>query len=144
MKSCAALASDTIRGRLLVIGASVVAAELAQAYARLGSAVTIVARSTLFSREDPAIGEALGRVFADEGITVLRRTRTRSVAHVNREFVLETSAGRLSGDALLIATGRAPNIESLNLHGIGLRTGRGGMIEVDDRLRTSVPHIYAA
>ncbi len=141
--STEALASDTIPHRLLVIGSSVVAVELAQAYARLGSEVTIIARSTLFFREDPAIGEALGQVFADEGIAVLRQTQTRSVTHANHEFVLETSAGTLTGDALLIATGRAPNVEALNLDGIGIRTGQGGVIEVDEHLQTSVPHIYA-
>lgn len=142
--STEALASDTIPSRLLVIGSSVVAVELAQAYARLGSDVTIIARHTLFFREDPAIGEALGRVFADEGISVLRQTQTRSVEHANNEFVLETSAGTLEGDALLIATGRAPNVEALNLEGIGVRTGPGGVIEVDEHLQTSVPRIFAA
>ncbi len=142
--STEALVSDAIPPRLLVIGSSVVAVELAQAYARLGSQVTIVARSHLFLREDPAIGEALGQVFADEGITVLRQTQTYSVTHVNNEFVLETSVGTLRGDSLLIATGRAPNIEALNLGGIGLKTGKGGVIEVNERLQTNVPHIYAA
>ena len=142
--STEALVSDSIPPRLLVIGSSVVAVELAQAYARLGSAVTIVARSSLFFREDPAIGEALGQVFADEGITVLRQTQTRSVSHRNGEFVLETSGGTLKGDALLIATGRAPNVEALNLEEIGVRTGKGGVIEVNAHLQTSVPNIYAA
>ncbi len=142
--STEALVCETIPPRLLVIGSSVVAVELAQAYARLGSHVTIVARSHLFSREDPAIGEVLGQVFADEGIQVLRQTQAHSVAHVNDEFVLETSAGTLRGDALLIATGRAPNIEELNLGGIGIRTHKGGVIEVNEHLQTSVPDIYAA
>ncbi len=142
--STEALASDTIPPRLLVIGSSIVAAELAQAYSRLGSQVTIVARSTLFFREDPLIGAALGRVFADEGIAILRQTQTRQVSHVNGEFVLETSAGTLRGDALLIATGRAPNTEALNLEAIGVKTARGGVIAVNEQLQTSVPHIYAA
>ena len=142
--STEALASDSIPQHLLVIGSSVVAVELTQAYARLGSQVTIIARSTLFSHEDPAIGEALGQVFKDEGIIVLRQTQTRSVAYVNNEFVLETSTGTRRGDALLIATGRAPNIETLNLEGIGIRTGKGGVIKVNEHLQTSVPHIYAA
>jgi mercuric reductase len=142
--STEALASDTIPPRLLVIGSSVVAVELAQAYSRLGSQVTIVARSRLFLRDDPAIGEALEQVFADESITVLRQTQTHSVAYANHEFVLETSAGTLTGDALLIAAGRAPNVEALNLDGIGVRTGQGGTIAVDAHLQTSVPHIYAA
>jgi mercuric reductase len=142
--STEALVSETIPPRLLVIGSSVVAAELAQAYSRLGSRVTIVARSTLFVREDPAIGEALGKVFADEGIQVLRQTRVQSVEHVDDEFVLETSAGSLRSDALLIATGRAPNVEALNIGRIGIRMGQGGVIAVNEHLQTSVPHIYAA
>jgi mercuric reductase len=142
--SSEALVSATIPPRLLVIGASVVAVELAQAYARLGSAVTLIARSELFSREDPVIGETLEEVFADEGIRVLRQTQTRSAAYANGEFVLDTTAGTLSGEALLIATGRAPNIEALNLDGIGVRTSKGGAIAVDNHLQTSVPSIYAA
>ncbi|PKM08112.1 MAG: mercury(II) reductase [Gammaproteobacteria bacterium HGW-Gammaproteobacteria-4] len=142
--SSEALSSDTIPPRLLVIGASVVAVELAQAYSRLGSAVTLIARSELFSREDRAIGETLEEVFADEGIRVLRQTQTRTVAYANGEFVLDTSAGTLSGEALLIATGRTPNIEALNLDGIGVRTGKSGAIAVDMHLQTSVPTIYAA
>lgn len=142
--STEALVSETIPSRLLVIGSSVVAAELAQAYSRLGSQVTLIARHTLFFREDPAIGEMLGQVFADEGIHVLRQTQTHSVAHVNNEFVLETSGGTLRGDSLLIATGRTPNIEVLNLEGIGIATGLGGVIVINEHLQTSVPHIYAA
>ena len=139
-----ALVGETIPSHLLVIGSSAVAAELAQAYSRLGSQVSLIARSTLFSREDPSIGEALVQVFTDEGIRVLRQTQTHSVAHMNSEFVLETSAGRLQGDALLVATGRAPNIEPLNLGSIGVKTGKGGVIAVNEHLQTSVPHIYAA
>jgi len=80
----------------------------------------------------------------DEGISVLRQTQVSSVRHMNNEFVLETSGGPLRGDSLLIATGRAPNIEALNLGGVGIRTGTGGVIEVNEHLQTSVPHIYAA
>jgi mercuric reductase len=141
--STEALSSATLPPRLLVIGSSVVAAELAQAYSRLGSRVTLIARSTLFFREDPAIGDALGRVFADEGIEVLRQTQIHAVAHLNDEFVLETSAGTLRGEALLIATGRAPNVEALHLDRIGVRTGKGGVIAVDEHLQTSIPQIYA-
>ena len=75
---------------------------------------------------------------------VLRQTQTHSVAYVNGAFVLETSAGPRRSDALLVATGRTPNIETLNLDGIGVRTGKSGVIEVNQHLQTSVPHIYAA
>lgn len=142
--STEALVSETIPSRLLVLGSSIVAMELAQAYARLGSRVTVVARGAVLSREDPAIGDAIRQVFAEEGIDVLLRTRTHSVGHTRDEFVLETSAGTLRGDALLVAAGRAPNVESLNLAGIGVRTGKGGAVVVNEHLQTSVPHIYAA
>lgn len=142
--STEALVSDTIPSRLLVIGSSVVATELAQAYSRLGSRVTVIARSRLLLRDDPAIGEVLGEVFAAEDIRVLRQTQVHSVAHLSDEFVLETSAGMLRGDALLVATGRSPNIETLNLPDIGVTTGMGGAIAVNELLQTSVPHIYAA
>ena len=142
--STEALESDTIPPRLLVIGSSVVAVEMAQAYARLGSRVTIIARSTLLSREDPAIGAALFDVFRAEGIEVLTQTQSQSVAHVNGEFVVRTNNGELRGERLLIATGRAPNTEGLNLDAIGLNTGKGGVVAVNDRLQTSIPNIYAA
>lgn len=139
-----ALASDHIPSRLLVIGSSVVAAELTQACARLGSRVTVIARSCLFFREDPAIGEALGEVFADEGITLLRQTQTERVSYTDGEFVLETTAGTFKGDALLIATGRAPNTHDLSLEHIGIETGDNGAVIVNDRMQTNLQFIYAA
>lgn len=142
--STEALESDTIPPRLLVVGSSVVAAELAQAFARLGSRVTIIARSTLFFREDPAIGEALLKAFRGEGIEVLTQTQSLSVAHLNGEFVIQTNHGEVRGDRLLIATGRAPNTEALNLEAVGVKTGKGGVIEINDHLQTSAPHVYAA
>ena len=138
-----ALASDTLPERLAVIGASVVAVELAQAFARLGSQVTILARSRLFSREDPAIGEALEAAFQSEGIEVLRGVQISQVVHTHEEFVLTTETGDIKADKLLVATGRTPNIETLNLDAIGVETARGAIL-VDDSLRTTVPTIYAA
>ena len=73
--STEALASDSLPERLAVIGASAVAVELAQAFARLGAKVTILARSTLFHREDPAIGGALTAALRAEGIEVLNTRR---------------------------------------------------------------------
>ncbi len=139
-----ALVANTIPPRLLVIGAAVVAAELGQTYARLGSQVTMIARSELFSHEDPAIGEAISQIFADEGIHVLRQTQTRSVRHENGEFILDTTAGELRGDALLVATGRTSNGDTLDLAKAGVRVATNGAIEIDAQLRTSATRIYAA
>ncbi|MFC3284942.1 mercury(II) reductase [Litchfieldella rifensis] len=141
--STTALASNTIPERLAVIGASAVAVELAQAFARLGSQVTVLARRRLFSREDPAIGKTIEAAFRAEGIEVLNETQASRVAYANGEFVLTTSAGEIRADQLLVATGRTPNIDTLNLEAIGVKTTRGAIV-VDDRLQASVPDIYAA
>lgn len=101
-------ACDTIPPRLAVIGSSVVAVELAQAFARLGSKVTVLARSTLLSREDPATGEAVTAVFRSERIEVLDRTEASEALYLEGEFRLTTRQGELRADRLLVATGRAP------------------------------------
>jgi mercuric reductase len=142
--STEALASETISGRLAVIGSSVVAVELAQAFARLGSRVTILARSTLFVREDSGVGEAVTAAFRADGIEVLEHTQASQVAHVDGEFVLSTPQGELRADKLLIATGRAPNTRSLNLEAAGVAVTKQGAIEIDPGMRTSAPDIYAA
>ena len=142
--STEALASDAIPQRLAVLGSSVVAVELAQAFARLGSQVTILARSRLLFREDPAIGEALTAVFRDEGITVLEQTQASLVTYADGEFVLTTNHGRLRADHLLVATGRTPNTRALNLDAAGVSLDERGAIRVDDHMRTGAPNIYAA
>lgn len=142
--STEALASDRIPPRLAVIGSSVVAVELAQAFARLGSDVTILARSTLFFREDPAIGEALTEAFRAEGITVLPHTQAAAVSFKDGEFTLVTSGGTVRADQLLVATGRAPNTRGLHLDAIGVTLDPRGAIAVDEHMRTSALDIYAA
>lgn len=142
--STEALASDTIPRRLAVIGSSAVAVELAQAFARLGSCVTILARGTLLSREDPAVGEALTAAFRGEGIDVLEHTQASRVAHSDGEFVLTTTHGELRADRLLVAIGRTPNTRNLQLSAAGIAVNAQGAIVIDKGMRTSSPHIYAA
>ena len=142
--STEALVSDTVPERLAVIGSSVVAVELAQAFARLGSKVTILARRTLFVREDPAIGDAVTNVFRTEGIEVLDHTQASQVAFVEGEFVLTTESGQLCADRLLVAIGRTPNTRSLNLGAAGVVVNARDAITIDHTMRTTAPHIYAA
>ena len=142
--STEALESDTIPQRLAVIGSSVVGVGLAQAFARLGSRVTILARSTLFFREDPAIGEAVTAAFRAEGIEVQEHTQASHVAYAAGEFVLTTGHGIVAADKLLVATGRTPNTRGLNLEAAGVTINAQGAIVIDKGMRTSNPHIYAA
>ncbi len=142
--STEALASEIVPPRLAVIGSSVVALELAQAFARLGSKVTVLARSTLFFREDPAIGEAITAAFRAEGIEVLEHTQASQVTHANGEFVLATPGGEVRADRLLVATGRAPNTRHLGLDVAGVEVNKQGAIVVDPGMRTSSANIFAA
>ena len=142
--STEALVSESIPERLAVIGSSVVALELAQAFARLGSKVTILARSTLLFREDPAIGEAITAAFRAEEVDVLEHTQASQIAYADGEFVLATGHGEIRADKLLVATGRAPNTRSLNLEAAGVAINAQGAIVIDQGMRTSSPDIYSA
>ncbi|HHJ40253.1 MAG: mercuric reductase [Methylothermaceae bacteria B42] len=147
--STEALIAEKLPKHLVVIGSSVVALELAQAYLRLGSKVTLLARHTLLYREDPAIGETVQECLEHEGMQVLTNTQASSVQYRKSllgkgRFILETNAGKLTCDRLLITTGRPPNTGSLNLEKAGVATQSNGAIVVDEYMRTSVPHIYAA
>lgn len=142
--SAEALASPAIPRQLAVIGSSAMAVELAQAFARLGSAVTIIARNALLSREDPLVGETLTRAFADEGILVMEHTQAQSVRHGDGEFVVGTSRGELRAESLLVAAGRTPNTGGLGLDAAGVLVGARGAVVVNERLETSTAGIYAA
>ncbi|MGE0288443.1 MAG: mercury(II) reductase [Bradyrhizobium sp.] len=142
--STEALASDIVPERLAVIGSSSVSAELAQAFARLGSRVTILSRRTLFFREDPAIGEAVTAVFRAEGIDVKEHTQAKHVAYKSDEFVLATTPGEVCADNLLVATGRSPNTRTLGLEAAGVSVDAHGAVVIDRGMRTSAQNIYAA
>lgn len=142
--STEALVSESIPQRLAVIGSSVVALELAQAFARLGSKVTILARHTLFFREDPAIGEAVAAAFRAEGIDVLEHTQAGHITYADDEFVLAIGHGEVCADKLLVATGRTHNTGSLALEAAGVTADAQGAIVIDQGMRTSAANIYAA
>ena len=142
--STEALASDAIPTSLAVIGASVVAVELAQAFARLGSKVTILARKSLFVRDDPAIGEAITAALRLEGVEVWENTQASRVSYADGAYALATEHGELRVEKLLVATGRAPNTQSLDLDAAGVKRSSDGTIIVDKGMRTSAPGIYAA
>jgi mercuric reductase len=142
--STEALVAETLPEHLIVYGGSVVALELAQAYLRFGSRVTLIARSTLLSKEDHAIGEGLKTILEEEGMRVLTHAKIKAVRFNGKIFELDTTAETISGDRLMIATGRNPNTSGMELSRAGIKTDASGAVVVDDHLRTSVPNIYAA
>ncbi|BAU49702.1 mercuric reductase [Sulfurifustis variabilis] len=142
--SADALVANALPERLIVLGGSVVAVELAQAFARLSSRVTLLARSTLLSREDPALGASLREAFEAEALRVLTHVRIDRVAFDGHAFRVDLGSEVVRGERLLVATGRAPHTADLALERAGVATGRNGAVVIDDRLRTSAGHIFAA
>jgi mercuric reductase len=122
--STEALFAEELPQHLIVIGSSVVAVEIAQAYRRLGSEVTLLARHTLLYAEDPLLGEGLTACFKKEGIKVLNQTQASSVSFKNKQFILQTNAGKIIGDKLLISTGRRANVDKLNLSAVGIQNNQ--------------------
>ncbi|MCA1562113.1 MAG: FAD-dependent oxidoreductase [Acidobacteria bacterium] len=127
---------------LIVIGGGPLGMELAQAFQRLGSKVTIVA-PRLLPHDDPEAADVLRRVCEREGVRWVRG-RAVGVRQDAAGLIVASDAGiDASGATLLVAAGRRPNISGLALDRAGVIHSERG-IPVDDRLRTNVPHIYAA
>ncbi len=142
--STEALFSGIVPKHLIVLGGSFVAVELAQAFSHLGSKVTLLARSTLLSREDPDISKELKGIFEGEGIRVLTHTLPKSVEHKEDFFHINIGEETLFGDHLLVATGRHANSKNLGLGEVGVKLDSEGRILVDEYLRTSVKNIFSA
>jgi pyruvate/2-oxoglutarate dehydrogenase complex dihydrolipoamide dehydrogenase (E3) component len=135
---------ETLPRHLLVVGGGPIGCEMAQAFRRLGAEVTLLAsRDRLLPRDDPAASRVLDEVFEDEGIRVLFQARAELVWQDGTGIHVGAGAAGLMGDALLLATGRRPNVDGLDLKKAGVAYSSKG-IQVDDTLRTSQRHIYAA
>ena len=139
-----ALAAQELPEHLIVYGGSYVALELAQAFLRLGSRVTMIVRSRIHSRSDHAIGDTIQQILSDEGMRILTGKEIERVQHDGHQFTVEVGDERIVGDRLLVATGRRPNTASLDLKNAGVLTQENGAIPVDEFLKTSNPNIYAA
>jgi pyruvate/2-oxoglutarate dehydrogenase complex dihydrolipoamide dehydrogenase (E3) component len=132
--------------RLLVIGGGPVGCELAQAFALLGSTVTLVERAPrLLPNEDAEASEILQRRLAEDGVRITTATTLREIAPrpAPGGATARFDGGEIDVDAVLVASGRIPNLEGLNLQSAGVDQGSQG-VDVDDWLRTSNRRIYAA
>lgn len=132
---------DVLPRALVVVGGGPIGVELAQAYARLGADVQLVAEA-LLPEEDTTARSIVRDVLAQEGVTFHDGTVT-SARHEHGRVFVSGSFGEASGDALLVATGRRPNVDSLALASAGVRFSEGG-IETDATLATTCPTIFAA
>jgi pyruvate/2-oxoglutarate dehydrogenase complex dihydrolipoamide dehydrogenase (E3) component len=133
--------------RLAVIGAGPVGCELAQSFARFGSDVTVLQRQERpLTHDDPDAAAVVRAALERDGVRfALGATITAVERRGDDRVVRYTQAGaphEVAADAILVAAGRAPNVEGMGLEAAGVRHGRDG-VEVDDRLRTSNPRVYA-
>jgi dihydrolipoamide dehydrogenase len=133
---------------LLVMGGGYIGLEFGQMFRRFGSKVTIVQRGDqLLGREDNDVADEITRILREDGITVLLNAQ---VSRVERDggdirLIVNTQQGeqRFTGSHLLVAVGRTPNTDRLNLAAAGVETDKRGFVKVNERLETNVPGVYA-
>ena len=133
---------------LLILGGGYIGLEFGQMFRRFGSAVTVVQRGKqLLAREDPDVAEEVLKVLQEDGIEVLLQTEATRVQAAAGGVVLQLRgpAGdrTVAGSHLLVAAGRVPNSDGLNLGAAGVQVDARGFIPVNDRLETNVAGIYA-
>jgi pyruvate/2-oxoglutarate dehydrogenase complex dihydrolipoamide dehydrogenase (E3) component len=149
LNSTSIMELDTVPEHLLVMGGGYVGLEFGQMFRRFGSQVTVVQRGAqLLGREDTDIAEAVADILREDGIEVLLQTAALQVTQDGNgkiQLTVRTPEGErvLAGSHLLLAAGRVPNTDKLNLDATGIQTDKRGYIPVNDKLETSVPGIYA-
>jgi NAD(P)H dehydrogenase (quinone) len=131
---------------LIVIGSGVTGAEFASAYQALGSRVTLVSsRDRVLPHEDEDAASLIEEVFRRQGMTVLSRSRARSVTRDRDGVIVTLEDGRiLTGSHCLLTVGMIPRTEGCGIDQAGIRRDADGFIQVDRVSRTSVPGVYAA
>lgn len=140
---------DTVPEHLLIIGGGYIALEFGQMFRRFGSRVTIIQRGAhLLSREDNDVADEVARIMREDGLELLLETSTLhagQMADGSIQLTTRTPGGErtLTGSHLLVAAGRVPNTDWLNLEAAGVHTDKRGYIQVNERLETNVAGIYA-
>jgi pyruvate/2-oxoglutarate dehydrogenase complex dihydrolipoamide dehydrogenase (E3) component len=144
-----ALELDRLPEHLIVLGGGYVGMELAQAFRRLGSRVTMIEYGPqLLGREDPDVAEAVHAIFEADGIEIILCADTRLVEGRSGDRVrlqMQTAVGDrvLEGSDVLVAAGRTPNTKGIGLEQAGVELDARGYIRVNERLETSAPAVWA-
>ena len=137
---------DVLPEHLIILGGSYIGIEFAQMYRRFGSRVSVIERSgKLIAREDDEVSEAIAQLLRDDGIDIHLNAEVTAVARAAAGVSVQLRDGSaLQGSHLLVAIGRVPNTDTLDLQAAGVRLDARGNIEVDSQLRSiSAPHIWA-
>jgi dihydrolipoamide dehydrogenase len=129
---------------LVVLGGGYIGLEFCQMFRRFGSRVTIVNRDPrLVLREDPDVSEEVERILKEDGIKVLNSAQVTRVQKSGAGVRVVLQSGSVSGSHLLVAVGRVPNTDRLNLAAAGVEMDKAGFIKANPKLETNVPGIYA-
>lgn len=135
---------DDLPERLAILGGGYIAVEMGQFYARMGSRVTIIDRGhQILQQEDEDVAKAIQQALEKEGIEFLLKTSFDRVIPANPGWRLTCGPKDLEMDAIFVATGRLPNTGDLGLETIGLRPDEKGVLQVDAKLQTDAPGVYA-
>lgn len=130
--------------RLVIVGGGYIALEFASIFANFGTTVTVLERSDqILKREDAVIAQQVTEDLTQKGIQFIYNAETEAIEDEADVTKVVTNQGTFEADAILVATGRKPNTEGLNLEAAGVQLGQRGEIIVNDKLQTSVDHIYA-
>lgn len=132
---------------LVIVGGGYIALELGQMFSRFGSRVTILERSDQVLKHgyEPQVGRAVQRILRDEGVQILTNAHVRRVRATEEGVAVELEDGdEVRAERLLVATGRRPNTQGVGLEKAGVETNGYGEVVVDEFLRTSASHIFAA
>ena len=139
---------DAVPEHLLVLGGGYVGLEFGQMFRRFGSRVTIVqSAARLLGREDTDVAQEVAAILQQDGIDVLLNASATQLAKAGAQIQLTVRLGSesrtIAGSHLLVATGRVPNTDSLNVAAAGIATDNRGFIQVNEKLETSASGIYA-
>lgn len=136
---------EELPDHLVIVGGSYVGLEMAQAFRRLGSRVTVLEGGPqLMSREDEDVADVAREILAGEGIEIVLNASVESVAPAGAGgFEVRANGSVVRGSHLLLAVGRIPNSDRLNLEAAGVETDARGYVRVDDRCRTTASGVFA-
>ncbi len=135
--------------RLIIIGAGFIGLEFADMYAKFGSKVTLLdSRKTFLPNEDTDIADAIYEAMTSKGVDIVTGATVEQLNDSSNGVIVQFkhaggTSEKIEVSAVLVATGRKPNLEGLDIHAAGIKLNEKGFVAVDDRLKTNVPNIWA-
>ncbi|GHO89820.1 mercuric reductase [Dictyobacter formicarum] len=149
LNSTSIMELDQVPEHLLIVGGGYIGLEFGQMFRRFGSQVTVIQRGkNLLAREDEDVADAVAKIMREDGLEILLETKPVRVEQsatgaITLTVQTQSEERILTGSHLLMAAGRVPNTDWLNLAAAGIMTDKRGFIQVNDQLETNVPGIYA-